>query len=288
VVVRPNDDLDSLLDKVETATWIGAIQSTFTHFPYLRPQWKKNCEEERLLGVSLTGICDAPHILEPIILNALKNRARSVARRAAKIMDINYSAAITCGKPSGTVSQLVNSSSGIHARYAKFYIRRFRISRMDSLYHMMSAQGFEFVPDIGQDPNNPSTLVCAFPVKSPEGSILREDMDAIQQLETYRLLKENWTEHNQSCTIYVKDKEWFEVGNWVYKNWDTINGLSFLPYDNGHYELAPFEEITEEEYNKMIDELPDIDYSELSKYEQEDNTDGAKTYACSGGKCDLF
>ena len=286
-VVRHYDDLDSMLDKVETATWIGAIQSTFTHFPYLRPQWKKNCEEERLMGVSLTGVCDSPEIINPTILTGLRNRARKIARHAAKSLGVNYSSAITLMKPSGTVSQLVNSSSGIHPRYAKNYIRRFRISRMDPLYHMMKEQGIDFVPDNGCDPKNPATLVCQFVVKSPEHSITRHEMDAIQQLEVYRMFQEHWCEHNASCTIYVKDDEWFSVGNWVYHNWNIVNGLSFLPSDNGRYTLAPYEDIDDATADKMIATQRHPDYSQLSKFELQDNTEGARTLACSGSQCEL-
>lgn len=287
VVCKANDDLDTLLDKVETAAWLGAIQSTFTDFPYLSNEWKKNCEEERLMGVSLTGICDCDTVRNPVVLNALRNKARKVARHAAKKLGINYAAAVTCVKPSGTVSQLVNSASGIHPRYSQYYIRRYRISKMDPLFHMMVEQGIPFVPDNGCDPDDPATLVCEFPIKSPAHAILRNDMGAMDQLELYKMLQENWCEHNASCTIYVKDHEWFEVGNWVYQNWDIVNGLSFLPYDNGHYQLAPYEEIDEATYLAMASAMPNIDYSQLSVFETEDKTEGAKTLACSGGSCEL-
>lgn len=287
VVVRADDDVDTLLDKVETAVWIGVIQSTFTHFPYLRPQWKKNCEEERLLGVSLTGQMDNPDLLTSDVLKALKRKAIKVSKHASEKMGINMPAAITCVKPSGTVSQLVDSASGLHARYSQYYIRRYRISANDPLFTMLKDQAAPLKPEVGQTAENATTWVIEFPVKAPEGCITRGDLTAIQQLEHYKKLKENWCEHNASATIYVKDSEWFEVGNWVYKNWETINGLSFLPYDGGVYELAPYEEITKEQYKELVKKFPKIDYSQLSKYELEDNTQGSQALACVAGVCEI-
>lgn len=290
VVIRANDDWDSLLDKVETATWIGVIQSTFTYFPYLPKEWKKNCEEERLLGVSLTGQLDNPELLTDDALKALKARAIKVAKRAAEKMEINMPAAITCVKPSGTVSQLVDSASGIHPRYAKYYIRRYRISATDPLYRMMKDQGLKLIPENGQEnllDKDVSTWVTSFPIRAPEGSITRHDMNAIDQLEWYKKLQKNWCEHNASMTVYVKDEEWFDVGNWVYKNWDIINGVSFLPFDGGKYKNAPYEEITKEKYEELVEKQKKIDYSKLHEYEQEDNTEGSRSYACTGDKCEI-
>ena len=332
VVVRPEYDVEDLLDRVETATWLGVIQATFTHFPNLSKEWQENCEEERLLGVSLTGQMDNIDLLTDSTLKAAKSKAIKVARRASKIMGINMPAAITCVKPSGTVSQLVDSASGLHARYSPYYIRRYRISASDPLYKMMVDQGVRFSAEVGQrkkDWNKAKKLeaagspavakvddssgeyvqgyndVCAiydstewtsdkvntwvvdFAVEAPKDAVFREDVTAIKQLEWYKKVQENWCEHNASCTVYVKDEEWFAVGNWVYENWDLINGVSFLPYDGGRYELAPYEEITKEEYEKLIDKQVVIDYSQLSKYETEDATSGAKTYACTGDSCEL-
>lgn len=287
VIINSDDDLESLLEKVETATWIGAIQATFTDFPYLRPQWKANCDEERLLGVSLSGQMDNPDILTADALKALKQKAIKVAKRASDKLGINMPVAITCGKPEGTTSQLVASGSGAHAWFAKFYIRRYRISGIDPLFRMMKDQGFKFSPENGQTKDSASTWVVSFPVAAPETAMFRDELTAIDQLEWYKKVQTNWCEHNQSITIYVKDEEWFEVGYWVYKNWDICIGVSFLPYDGGKYEQAPYEEIDEEQYKKLVAKFPKIDYSQLSKYEVEDNTEGAKTFACVGDKCEL-
>mgnify|MGYP003643891914 FL=1 len=287
VVVREDDDLDSLLDKVETATWLGVIQSTFTYFPYLRESWKKNCDVERLLGVSLTGQMDNPSILTSEALTALKSRVIRISRKAAKVLDVNVPTATTCVKPSGTVSQLVDSASGVHPRYSQYYIRRYRIAARDPLFQLVKDSGLKCQPEVGQNKKDASTWVVDFPVKAPEGCITRKDVTALEQLRHYKNLQHNWCEHNASMTVYVREDEWFEVGNWVYKNWDIINGVSFLPYDGGHYELAPYEEIDLRTYKRLIKALPVINYSKLSKYELQDETGGSKEYACTGDKCDI-
>ena len=287
VVVREDDDLDSLLDKVETATWLGVIQSTFTYFPYLRDSWKKNCDVERLLGVSLTGQMDNPSVLTSDALKALRSRVLRISRKAAKVLDINVPVATTCVKPSGTVSQLVDSASGVHPRYSQYYIRRYRISARDPLFQLMKDSGIKATPEVGQTEKDASTWVLEFPVKSPDGCITRKDVTALEQLRHYKNLQHNWCEHNASMTVYVREDEWFEVGNWVYKNWDIINGVSFLPYDGGHYELAPYEEIDARTYKRLIKDLPVINYSKLSDYELQDETGGSKEYACTGDKCDI-
>lgn len=318
VVVRAEDDLDDLLDKVETATWIGVIQSTFTNFPYLSKEWRENSEEERLLGVSITGQMDNPELLTADALKAMRAKAIKVAKAAAKVMGISVPAAITCVKPSGTVSQLVDSSSGLHLRHSQYYIRRYRISATDPLVRLMKDQGIKLSPENGQrqkdwnaaetakkigntnymdicsiydggewSEDKVSTWVVSFPVKSPDDCLTRNDMTAVQQLEHYKKLQENWCEHNASATIYVKDHEWFEVGNWVYKNWHIINGVSFLPHDGGAYEQTPYEEISKERYKELLDKFIPIDYSRLVDFETEDGTDGAKTLACVAGICEL-
>ena len=287
VVVREDDDLDSLLDKVETATWLGVIQATFTDFPYLRKEWKKNCDVERLLGVSLTGQMDNPSVLTSECLKALKSRVIRISRKAAKVLDINVPVATTCVKPSGTVSQLVDSASGVHPRYSQYYIRRYRIAARDPLFKMMKDAGIKATPEVGQQKGSATTWVLEFPVKSPDGCITRKDVAALDQLSHYKNLQHNWCEHNASMTVYVRDDEWFEVGNWVYKNWDIINGVSFLPYDGGKYELAPYEEIDARTYERLIKKLPVIDYTQLSKYELEDNTQGKSEFACVGDKCEI-
>ena len=265
VVVRAEDDLDTLLDKVETATWLGVIQSSFTNFPYLRETWKKNCDKECLLGVSLTGQMDNPSILSSDALKALKSRVIRISRKASGILNTKMPTATTCVKPSGTVSQLVDSASGVHPRYSQYYIRRYRISANDPLFKMMKDVGVPCSPENGQTEEDANTWVLEFPVKSPEGCITRKDVTALDQLSHYKNLQHNWCEHNASMTVYVRDDEWFEVGNWVYKNWDIINGVSFLPYDGGHYNLAPYEEIDVHSYERLIKDLPRIVYSELAK-----------------------
>jgi ribonucleoside-triphosphate reductase len=318
VVVRADDDLDDLLEKVETATWLGVIQSTFTYFPYLHEAWQKNCNEERLLGVSLTGQMDNPEILSPDALKALKAKVLKVARRAAEAMGVPMPAATTCVKPSGTVSQLVDSASGLHPRYSEYYIRRYRIASIDPLFRMLQAQDVPMSPENGQrrkdwdraasldeqglDPldvcriyergahwteDKVNTWVVSFPVAAPPKALVRDDMTALDQLEWYKRIQTNWCEHNASITVYVKEEEWFEVGNWVYKNWDIVNGVSFLPHDGGRYEQTPYEEITRDEYEKLLKKFPVIDYTQLGKFEKEDNTQGSQALACQGGVCEL-
>ena len=287
VVVNPDDNLDMLLDKVETATWMGVIQSSFIDFPYLRDKWTRNCQIERLLGVSLTGMCDNIEVLSADALRALKMRALRISRKAADAIGVHHSKAVTCIKPSGTVSQLVNSASGMHPRYSKYYLRRYRISASDPLRHMMEDQGITFYPEVGSRRERPTTYVCEFGVESPDCSLTRRDFRAIDQLELYKRIQEHWCEHNASLTVYVRDNEWFEVGNWVYQNWDIINGISFLPYDGGRYELAPYKEINKATYEEFIQKMPKIDYTELIEFELEDTTTGAREYACVGGSCDI-
>ena len=287
VVVRAEDDLDSLLDKVETATWLGVIQSTFTYFPYLRREWKKNCDVERLLGISLTGQMDNPSLMNSEALKALKSRVLRISRKASKLLDINVPVATTCVKPSGTVSQLVDSASGVHPRWSEYYIRRYRIAARDPLFRLMKDSGILCHPENGQSKKDATTWVVEFPIKSPEGCITRKDVTALEQLKHYKNLQHNWCEHNASMTVYVRDDEWFEVGNWVYQNWDIINGVSFLPYDGGRYKLAPYEEIDARTYERLIKKLPRIDYKQLSKYELEDNPQGKAEYACIGDKCEI-
>ena len=287
VVVRAEDDLDTLLDKVETAAWLGVIQSTFTYFPYLRKEWKKNCDVERLLGVSLTGQMDNPSLMNSEALKALKSRVLRISRKASKLLGVNTPVATTCVKPSGTVSQLVDSSSGVHPRFSQYYIRRYRIAARDPLFRMMKDVGIPAHPEVGQKKKSASTWVVEFPIKAPEDCITRKDVTALEQLHHYKNLQHNWCEHNASMTVYVREDEWFEVGNWVYQNWDIINGVSFLPYDGGHYKLAPYEEIDHRTYERLIKKLPRIDYKQLSKYELEDNTQGKAEYACNGDKCEI-
>lgn len=317
IVVRGNDTFDDLIEKAKAAVWMGVMQAALTDFPYLRPEFKKNCEEERLLGVSLTGQMDNPKLMTEDRLADLKQFVIKTARKASKAIGINMSVAITTGKPSGTVSQLVNCASGGHPRYSPFYIRRIRISATDPLFRMLREQGVEFSPENGQGPDDVEqrrkdlmdrgmsageskvlvpnwsadavqTWVVSFPERSPKGAITRDQVSAIDQLEWYRKLQSCWCEHNQSTTIYVRDSEWLKVGTYVYDHFDEIVGVSFLPYDGGgNYKQMPYEEITEASYNKMVKAFPKIDYSQLGRYEMEDNTTGAQALACSAGGCEL-
>lgn len=292
VVVRPDDTLETLRRKVRTAVMLGSWQATFTDFPYIRPNWKFNCDEERLLGVSLTGIMDHK-VLNNVNdtmkkwLGDLKGTALREAEKWADRLQISLSAAITCIKPSGTVSQLVNSASGIHARYARHYIRRYRISATDPLFRMLKDQGVPFSPEVGQAPNTASTFVLDFPIAAPKEGKTRHDMTAIKQLEHWLVVKEFWTEHNPSITVYVDQDEWLDTGAWCYKHFDDLCGVAFLPKDSGVYQLAPYQEIDEATFTSLDAAFPQIDYTQLSRYEQEDNTEGAKSYACVGDRCEL-
>jgi ribonucleoside-diphosphate reductase alpha chain len=288
-VVRRDDDISDLVDKVKTASWLGIVQSTFSHFPNLRDKWRKNAEEERLIGVSLTGQLDNPAILTDEVLNQLKKVVIKTAKHASKLLDINEPVAFTCTKPSGTVSQVVNSSSGCHPRYSKYYIRRYRISKVDPLFMLLKDQGVPYAPEVGQTKDNATTMVVEFPVKSPDTCVTKEKWDAMDQLEWYKRLQKNWSTHNVSNTVYVKDDQWLKVGNWVYENFDDIVGISFLPFDDHKYKLAPNEAIDEKTYNKLVEKFPTIDFSKLGEYEKQtgDKTEAASQPACTSDRCEL-
>jgi ribonucleoside-diphosphate reductase alpha chain len=292
VIVRSTDKLVDLERKVRLATILGTIQATYTHFPYLRKIWTKNTEEERLLGVSLTGIMDHeilnnsnPNGNLPAALSALKNTAIETNKEWAKILDIPESAAITCVKPSGTVSQLVDSASGIHPRHSKYYIRRVRGDNKDPITQFMKDVGIPNEPDLMKPEN---TTVFSFPVKSPENALTRHDINSIQHLNLWRLYALFWCEHKPSITVSVKSDEWIKVGSWLYDNFDIASGLSFLPHSDHIYKQAPYEDCTEEEYNKLKEVIPEkIDWSKLSEYETEDHTKASMTAACSAGSCEI-
>lgn len=257
----------------------------------MSPEWKKNTEEEALLGVSLTGIMDHPILSgrEPECeleksLQELKEVAIETNKEWAERLGINPSAAITCVKPSGTVSQLVDCASGIHSRHNPYYIRTVRTDKKDPLYAFMRDQGVPVEDALGKEQ---STAVFSFPMKAPQGSVFRNDMSAIKQLELWKVYAENWCEHKPSVTISVKEEEWTEVGNWVWKNFDSVSGISFLPYDGGIYRQAPYQDITEEEYLSLSESFPVIDWSQLRDYEQEDMTTGSQEYACTGNSCEI-
>ena len=290
VVVRATDNVDDLERKVRLATILGTIQSTYTKFPYLRKVWTTNTEEERLLGVSLTGIMD-----NPLMTSANKGlektleHLREIALRTnttwANRLGIPTSASITCVKPSGTVSQLVDSASGIHARHSPYYIRTVRGDNKDPLTQMMQDQGIPSEPCV-MKPD--STTVFSFPVKSPNKAVTRNDMSAIEQLETWLTYQRHWCEHKPSVTVSVRADEWMEVGAFVYKHFDEMSGVSFLPHSDHTYQQAPYQDCTKEEYKELLDKMPkSIDWSKLSEYEQEDNTIAMQTMACTGDVCEV-
>lgn len=288
-VVRENDDLESLKRKVRLATILGTIQSTFTDFPYLRPVWSKNTQEERLLGVSLTGIMDHRVLSKNIDtakwLRELKQTAIDTNAEYAEKLGIEPSAAITCVKPSGTVSQLVDSASGIHARHSDYYIRTVRGDNKDPLTQFLKDAGVPAEPCV-MKPD--STTVFSFPVKSPEGAITRNQMSALEQLELWKTYALEWCEHKPSVTVTVRDHEWLEVGSWVYNNFDLCSGISFLPHSDHSYAQAPYQEISKFDYMKLKEQMPKtIDWSALSLYEKEDTTSGSQTLACTSGACEI-
>lgn len=286
VVVRATDGFKDLERKVAIATILGTIQSTLTDFKYLRKIWQNNCNEERLLGVSLTGILDNPEIVNDETLSRLRQVAVDVNREWAEKLGIPASAAITCVKPSGTVSQLVDSASGLHPRHSRYYLRTVRADNKDPITAFLKDAGIYSEPDY-MAPN--TTTVFYFPRKSPASAVLRDELTAVDQLETWKTIQESWCEHKPSATVYVRDDEWMEVGAWVYKNFDLLSGVSFLPYDGGTYKQAPYQEVTEEEYLAFCKEhpMPDIDWTDLRMYEQEDNTTGSQEFACSAGACEV-
>ena len=290
VVVRATDSIDDLVRKVELATILGTIQSTYTHFPYLRKVWQKNTEEERLLGVSLTGIMDNKLLgTTNAALDKTLKRLRDVAiatnAKWAERLGVPASAAITCVKPSGTVSQLVDSASGIHARHSAYYIRTVRGDNKDPLTQFMRDQGIPNEPCV-MKPD--TTTVFSFPQKSPEGAVTRNDMSALEQLNLWLVYQRNWCEHKPSVTISVREHEWLEVGAWVYKHFDEVSGVSFLPHSDHTYQQAPYQDIGKTEYEELLSLMPKaIDWAKLSDYETEDTSKGSQTFACVGGSCEI-
>ena len=289
VVIRDTDKFDDLKRKVMLATILGTAQSTLTKFPYLRKVWKDNTEEERLLGVSLTGIMDneltsgKKHGLDKT-LEALRQIAVETNKEWAAIFGIPESTAITCVKPSGTVSQLVDSSSGIHPRHSSYYIRTVRGDNKDPLTNFMVDSGIPSEPDVMKPDTN---TVFSFPMKSPRKSVMRDDMTAIEQLQTWLMYQRHWCEHKPSVTISVRDDEWMEVGAFVYKHFDEMSGVSFLPHSDHTYQQAPYQECTEEVYNEFSSKFGHIDWDKFQSYEKEDNTHSSQTLACSGDSCEI-
>ena len=301
VVVRPSDTKETLLKKIRLATILGTFQATLTNFKYVSAAWKNNCEEERLLGVSLTGIMDNKFLngkgqlvgdakpwqfnTLPAMLQDFKNEAIKTNKEFAKKIGINQSVAITCVKPSGTVSQLVDAASGIHARHNPYYIRTVRGDKKDPLTKMMKDNGFPLEDDI----MNPShTSVFSFPMKVNGTSVFRTDMTAIKQLELWKIYQDNWCEHKPSVTISVKESEWLEVGAWVYKNFEDMSGVSFLPFTEHTYKQAPYQDCQKEEYETLLEKMPkEVNWKDLSKYEKSDMTIASQELACSAGNCEI-
>ena len=307
VVVRPEDTFEILKRKVRLATILGTFQSTLTNFRYLSKEWKKNAEEERLLGVSLTGIMDHPILSGtvlpndreadtffgsfkavwrslPTVLQQLREVAIATNKEWAQILNIPVSAAITCVKPSGTVSQLVDSASGLHPRYSKSYIRTVRADNKDPLTQMMKDSG---VPNEVSVTKPESETIFSFPIASPTNSVVRNDMSAIGQLEIWKIYQDHWCEHKPSMTIFYKQEEFLNVGAWVYENFDFISGISFMPHTDHIYQQPPYQEITEDQYTNMVSIMPTIDWSLLEKYETEDSTIITKELACTANNCEL-
>lgn len=287
IVIRPNDTMKSLSRKMEIATILGTYQSTLTNFGYLSKKWKTNCEEERLLGVSLTGYYDNKIVRNDTNLETLKNVGIETNKKYARRFKINPSTAITCVKPHGNSSQLLGVGSGMHPWYAPYFIRRVRISKTDPLLQMARDQGVPCVPEVGQSESTATTFVLEFPIKAPAGAIFKEEVSALSLMTEWKRLKQHFVEHNPSATIYVGPEEWIGVGNFVYENWDLVGGLTFLPRTDHVYQLAPYEEISKEEYEKRLRAIGKIDFSKLSQYEFADNTTGAREFACVSGNCEV-
>lgn len=286
-VARYHDTASSLHEKVRLATIIGTIQSMATRFPGLRPEWAKNCEEERLLGVDITGHMDSPAVRLPSSLLSLKLTAIETNKVFAEKLGINRSAAVTCVKPSGNSSQLIDCSSGIHARWSPYYIRNVRVSASSPIYKMFVDQGVPMSPENGQVAENARTWVIHFPVAAPDRAITRNDLSAIEQCNYWRTVKTNWTEHNPSVTITYKEHEREGLTAWVYENQAIIGGISFLPHSDAKYSLAPYQEISADEFERLSKEFPPVDFRQLYKYEDSDMTTSAQELACVAGSCEI-
>jgi ribonucleoside-triphosphate reductase len=294
VIVRPTDNIEDLKRKVRLATILGTMQSTLTNFKYITKKWRENCEEERLLGVSLTGISDNSYTNGRAhrskadfedMLEELRDYAVSINKEWADKIGIPQSKAVTCVKPSGTVSQLTDTASGIHARHNPYYIRTVRADKNDPLAALMIDMGFPVEDDITKPDK---TYVFSFPMKSPEGSICRKDLSAIEQLELWLTYQRHWCEHKPSITVSVKDDEWMKVGAWVYEHFDEMSGVSFLPFDGGIYKQAPYQDCTGEEYEEFLKKMPaTVDWKLLEHYEKIDSTTGSQELACAAGGCEL-
>ncbi|HSW77472.1 MAG TPA: ATP cone domain-containing protein [Candidatus Chromulinivoraceae bacterium] len=286
IVVRPEDDIENLKRKMRLAAIVGTYQATLTDFGYLNQAWHDNCEEEQLLGISITGYYDNKIVRDDKNLETLREEAIKANRTYAKRLGKSPSTAITCVKPHGNSGQLLGVGSGMHPWFAKYYIRRVRISVNDPLLKLAQEQGVPVFPEVGYSTSTTTTMVLEFPVKAPDQAIVAKDVSALEMLHEWKRLKEHFTEHNPSVTIYASDDEWLSIANFVYQNWDIVGGLSFLPRNDHIYQLAPYEEITKEEYEKRAKALGIIDFSHLVIYEQQDQTNGAKELGCAGGVCE--
>lgn len=287
VIARSGDTREDLVRKARLAALVGTYQASLGTFRYISKPWTTHCEEERLLGVSITGQWDCAAVREPEVMRAMKAEAIAANKKYSKRFGIKPSLSVTAVKPSGTVSQTFNCSSGIHPRHARYYIRRIRISATDSLFKMMRDQGIPHHPEVGQTRENANTYVFEFPIKSPESTKFKDDFSALEQLEYWKSVKLNYTEHNPSATISVGEDEWIGVVDWIQKNWDIVGGLSFLPRFDHVYQLAPYEAIDKQRYEEMIANFPDIDYSKLITYERTDETEQKRELACAGGVCEI-
>ena len=290
IVIRENDTEESLKEKVRNATILGTMQSTLTNFKYLNRRWGENCEEERLLGVSMTGIMDCELTNHgngdlSALLQKLKKVAIDTNKEWSKKLNINQSVAITCVKPSGTVSQLTDTASGIHARHNPYYVRTVRADKKDPLAKMMHEQGFPCEDDVTKPDH---TWVFSFPIKGPKNGVYRKDMSAIEHLELWKIYQDNWCEHKPSITISVKEDEWMSVGAWTFNNFEYMSGVSFLPFADHSYRQAPYQDCTKSEYETLLEKMPkEVDWSKLSEYEKQDMTIGSQELACSADGCEV-
>ncbi len=286
-VARRDDTFETLKDKVEIASILGTIQSMATYFPGLREQWKQNCEEERLLGVDINGQMDSPVAQEANVQARLKQIAIETNRLTAEALGINTSVSVTCVKPSGNSSQLFDCSSGIHARWAPYYIRNVRVSAHSPVFKVLRDVGVPLDPENGQKPEDANTWVAHFPVKAPAGAVTRKDRSALAQCEYWLQNKVNWTEHNPSVTITYHPDEIIDITKWVWEHRDLIGGMTFLPADDAQYGQMPYMEITKDEYERLVAGFPQIDFSKLYYYEEEDLTTAAQELACLAGACEV-
>ncbi|BDD11330.1 adenosylcobalamin-dependent ribonucleoside-triphosphate reductase [Fulvitalea axinellae] len=286
-VARPEDSLETLKEKVELATIIGTLQSMATHFPGLRKQWAENCQEERLLGVDINGQLDCPLIQKPEVMDELREHAVAVNEKYASTLGINQSVSVTCVKPSGNSSQLLNCSPGIHSRWSDYYIRNVRVNTNTPIFKVLKNSGVPMDPENGQTVENATTWVVHFPVKSPDGAITRNMRSALEQCEYWLTNKVHWTEHNPSVTITYKPDEVLDIIRWTWENQERIGGMTFLPAFDAQFDQMPYMEISKEQYEKSIAEFPEIDFAKIYRYEEEDYTTAAQELACMAGQCDI-